>query len=290
MDLVPTAQYGFTDQPVPQPASLYVPRSAVLLAGENSIVYVETKPGRFEIRPVTVGPILRDKIVILAGLKPNESVATAGNFLIDSQMQLAGKPSLIDPARAIANAKQRKGPLEFAEIAVSPLSGDAGQQLETLYTAYFQIQKALAADRQPPPATAQQLHATAQALSADAAVPEPSQKLIQEIAANSEHLHHQDLDAARKAFKPISHAVVALATQVRSADAQLPFIHFFCPMVPEGGGDWLQPDSQLLNPYFGSQMLRCGEKVHEFPAHTPPAANSDQHEGHGAAEKQPEGS
>ena len=85
---------------------MYVPRPAVLLAGENSVVYVETEPGRFEIRPVTVGPILRDKIVILEGLKAGESVATAGNFLIDSQMQLAGKPSLIDPSRAIAKSKE----------------------------------------------------------------------------------------------------------------------------------------------------------------------------------------
>ena len=111
MDLVPTSQYGFAEAPVPQPESLHVPRSAVLLAGGNSVVYVETKPGRFEIRPVKIGPILADKIVILDGLKPGESVATAGNFLIDSQMQLAGKPSLIDPTRAIAQGKVIRGRL-----------------------------------------------------------------------------------------------------------------------------------------------------------------------------------
>jgi membrane fusion protein, copper/silver efflux system len=95
MELVPTSKYGFTNEPIPQPESLHVPRPAVLLAGGNSVVYVESKPGEFEIRPVTIGPILRDKIVILEGLKAGEQVATAGNFLIDSQMQLAGKPSLI---------------------------------------------------------------------------------------------------------------------------------------------------------------------------------------------------
>jgi Cu(I)/Ag(I) efflux system membrane fusion protein len=25
------------------------------------------------------------------------------------------------------------------------------------------------------------------------------------------------------------------------------------------GADWLQDDDQLLNPYFGSMMLKCGE-------------------------------
>jgi hypothetical protein len=37
--------------------------------------------------------------VIRSGVKQGEQVATRGNFLIDSQMQLAGNPSLIDPSR-----------------------------------------------------------------------------------------------------------------------------------------------------------------------------------------------
>ncbi|MGD9715186.1 MAG: efflux RND transporter periplasmic adaptor subunit, partial [Thermomicrobiales bacterium] len=86
MDLVPTSRYGYSDNPVPQPESLFVPRSAVLMAGNNSVVYRETEPGRFEIRVVTLGPILRDRVVILDGLEVGDKVATAGNFLIDSQM------------------------------------------------------------------------------------------------------------------------------------------------------------------------------------------------------------
>lgn len=100
MKLVPTSRYGYTEQPVAQPTSITVPRSALLMAGEHSVVYVETEPGRFELRKVTLGPILRDGAIILDGVKPGEQVATSGNFLIDSQMQLAGNPSLIDPTKA----------------------------------------------------------------------------------------------------------------------------------------------------------------------------------------------
>lgn len=277
MDLVPTARYGFTDEPVAQPESMTVPRPAVLLAGGNSIVYVESKPGLFEIRPVTLGPILRDKIVILDGLKVGESVATAGNFLIDSQMQLAGKPSLIDPTRAIAKSKERKGPLVFDKISVAPLEGKAGQTLDALYTAYFDVHKALASDKTPSGAAAQKLYSSAKELAGEASLPEPSSNLVQEIAVKSEHLHHMDLAAARKAFKPISHAVVTLATQIRSERDPKPFTHFFCPMVPGGGGDWLQPGNDLLNPYFGSEMLRCGDKVQEYPPQSEPA-KTESHE------------
>ena len=283
MDLVPTSKYGFTDEPLPQPESLHVPRPAVLLAGGNSVVYVEIKPGEFEIRPVTVGPILRDKIVILEGLKAGEQVATAGNFLIDSQMQLAGKPSLIDPTRAVARSKERKGPLVLEQVAVTPIGGDAGKSLEGLYAAYFDVQKALASDKKPPADSAQALHKAALELSSDAALPAASAKLAQAIAAKSEHLHHMDLTGARKDFKPISHAIVTLASQVRSEGARNSFTHFYCPMVKDGGGDWLQPGGELLNPYFGSEMLRCGDKVQEFPPQGKAAIEAQPHQNHKAA-------
>ena len=108
MDLVPTSEYGYTDAPVPQPEVLVVPRRAVLMTGSTSLVYVETVPGRFEIRPVTLGPLLRDEAVIVDGVTAGEQVAVNGNFLIDSQMQLAGKPSLIDPTRVVAAKKDDK--------------------------------------------------------------------------------------------------------------------------------------------------------------------------------------
>lgn len=104
MDLVPTLELGYAEKPLPEQAAAVVPRSAVLMAGDNSVAYVETKPGVFELRQVTVGAMTRDQAVIESGLEVGESVATDGNFLIDSQMQLAGNPSLMDPAKARGDA------------------------------------------------------------------------------------------------------------------------------------------------------------------------------------------
>ena len=264
MDLVPTSRYGYADKPVEQPASLYVPRSALLMAGSSSVVYVETEPGRFEIRPVVLGPVLRDRVVILSGLKEGEKVATAGNFLIDSQMQLAGKPSLIDPERAIAKQRERTTPLEFHTPTVKPLAGESGSQLESLYSAYFEIQQSLAADEQPNMKSATSLHKLATELAGNQAFPAESQKQLRAIAKSAEHLHHMELAEARKSFKPVSHAVVTLATQFRGKESTQSFTHFFCPMVEGGGGDWLQPGGDLRNPYKGSDMLTCGRKVHDF--------------------------
>ena len=103
MDLVPTSDLGFVAEPLPEQGVLSVPRSAVLMAGDNSVLYVEREPGVFEIRDVTLGAMTDEAAVILDGVSLGETVATDGNFLIDSQMQLGGKPSLMDPGRA-ANA------------------------------------------------------------------------------------------------------------------------------------------------------------------------------------------
>ncbi len=97
--LIAASQLGISSTP-DESSSLVVPRNAVLMAGNNSVIYVETEPGRFEIRNVKLGPTTGDDIVILEGVVKGEVVATRGNFLIDSQMQLAGNPSLIDPTRA----------------------------------------------------------------------------------------------------------------------------------------------------------------------------------------------
>ncbi len=99
VDLVPASDFGFTKTAQASDKTLVVPRHAVLMAGNSSVLYVETEPGRFEIRQVVLGPSCGDDIVILEGVKQGEKVAVRGNFLIDSQMQLAGNPSLIDPSR-----------------------------------------------------------------------------------------------------------------------------------------------------------------------------------------------
>jgi hypothetical protein len=266
MDLVPTSRYGFSEKPVDQPTALIVPRDAVLMAGQNSVVYVETEPGRFELRPVTLGPITERSAVILSGVKPGEQVATSGNFLIDSQMQLAGKPSLIDPARAIAKANEPKpGPLQVEHVHVESIFGTTGANLEQLYQAYFAVQAQLAADRRVTQDQAVALKSAAESLGGDTGLSAEHQARISQIAKASEHLHHLELKDAREHFKTISREITQLAFTARGADATQPIRHFYCPMVKGGGGDWIQLDETLANPYYGSQMLRCGELVHTLP-------------------------
>jgi multidrug efflux pump subunit AcrA (membrane-fusion protein) len=261
MDLVPTSRFGYADVPVKQPTSLSVPRSALLLAGANSVVYVETEPGRFEIRTVTLGPILRDRVVVLGGLQSGEMVATAGNFLIDSQMQLAGNPSLIDPTRAVGASHGRKSPLSIDDSQVTKVSGPVGEVLELLFDAYFRVQRSLAADRLPLAADGDALQQLAQSLS-ESDLSAAALDELETIAQHASGLKDPDIKAVRlQSFRPISHAVVRLSAEIRGEQSKAAFLHMFCPMVKGGGGDWLQADEKLVNPYWGAKMLHCGRVV-----------------------------
>ena len=263
MQLVPTTRYGFAATPVDQPVSVTIPRSALLLAGQNSVAYVETEAGRFELRVVKIGPFLKDNVVILEGIEPGEQVATSGNFLIDSQMQLAGKPSLIDPTRYVR--KFRNVPLEFDSIDISVIGGKSGEQLEELYSRYFEIRTAFAADKKPVEESSLSLHELSTQLTSSEDVTDQAKEQLSIVTENAEHLHHLPLEQARMQFKPISHAILELATQIRGEGNERVFRHFFCPMVKEGEGDWLQFEERISNPYYGSQMLRCGELIRTLP-------------------------
>jgi len=67
---------------------LVIPREAVIDSGMRKIVYVEKKPGVYEMRTVVLGVRGDDYVEVLKGIKKGERVVTSGNFLIDSESQL----------------------------------------------------------------------------------------------------------------------------------------------------------------------------------------------------------
>ncbi|MFZ9746515.1 MAG: efflux RND transporter periplasmic adaptor subunit [Opitutaceae bacterium] len=85
-----------------------VPRAALLSTGVRHVVWrvaARLPDGRIrlELAPVALGPRLEaedggDFYVVRHGVRPGDEVAARGAFLIDSQAQLAGQPSLLFPA------------------------------------------------------------------------------------------------------------------------------------------------------------------------------------------------
>lgn len=65
-----------------------VPESALMDTGVRTVVFVETAPGTFEPRAVSVGVRGDGTAEILAGVREGEMVAVKANFLLDSESRL----------------------------------------------------------------------------------------------------------------------------------------------------------------------------------------------------------
>jgi len=95
-------------------AFVLIPKTAVISTGVRNVAWRvagRQRDGRirFELAPLALGPRIEDEsgndlFVVRAGLKAGDEVATQGVFLIDSQAQLAGTPSLLFPQGAVAPA------------------------------------------------------------------------------------------------------------------------------------------------------------------------------------------
>jgi RND family efflux transporter MFP subunit len=69
-------------------AGILIPDTAVLDTGERQIAFVETAPGRFEPRQLTVALRREGQAVITSGLAAGDRVAVKANFLLDSESRL----------------------------------------------------------------------------------------------------------------------------------------------------------------------------------------------------------
>lgn len=78
----------------PEPEAVMAPVSAVQRSGESSYVFVQLDGGRFEKRPVVLGPETDQVVAVLNGLQDGERIVTAGTFVLRSEFE----KSLIEPA------------------------------------------------------------------------------------------------------------------------------------------------------------------------------------------------
>ncbi len=69
-------------------AGIVVPDSAVMDSGTRQVVFVESGPGRFASREVSVALRADGRAVIRSGLAAGERVAVSANFLLDSESRL----------------------------------------------------------------------------------------------------------------------------------------------------------------------------------------------------------
>ncbi|MEJ2635696.1 MAG: efflux RND transporter periplasmic adaptor subunit [Calditrichia bacterium] len=253
-------------------APLVISASAPLITGKRAVVYVAVpgKDGIYEGREVQLGPRTGDYYIVKSGLKEGDQVVVKGNFKIDSAIQIQAGPSMMNPpADSMAVAQQpAKKQAGNAEAAAVPQAFK--KQLDMLYASYFDVQYALSHDnladaRKKAGEVLQSLKkVNMELLQGDSHM--QWMKSVKQIKASASGINGAaDMDAARKAFDPLSQTMIAVGKTFGSGLE--PLLVYHCPMAFNNrGADWLQNKKGTENPYFGSAMFTCGDLTADLTA------------------------
>lgn len=112
MPLVRTESLGYVSAASAADESaepLVVPAPAVLKTGARAVVYVERPDAdspTYEGREIVLGPRAGEYYIVRAGLEEGERVVVRGNFKLDSALQIAAKPSMMNPDGGLEGAME----------------------------------------------------------------------------------------------------------------------------------------------------------------------------------------
>jgi Cu(I)/Ag(I) efflux system membrane fusion protein len=219
---------------------LVVPESAPLFTGDRAVVYVQDSEDEnvYAPRVVRIGPRVREGRIVTEGLEEGDIVVTRGAFRIDSELQIRGQPSMMTLIRPEA---------EVPRVDAATLEHWINEALN--------VQRTLAADKWPP----EHFHA----------MPIEGWDALEEA---------EDIAAARAAFEPVSNFLIRVV-EANGLPHGMDLIRAHCPMAFDWeGADWLQEAGPLRNPYFGAEMLECGEEIPlRLPAERKEAADGHVH-------------
>lgn len=84
--------------------------------------------------------------------------------------------------------------------------------------------------------------------------------IIEDATEHAEHISESDIKHQREHFKILSKDITDMVAITGTATK---LYEQFCPMY-DGGTAWLSKEENVLNPYYGSQMLRCGKVQREI--------------------------
>jgi Cu(I)/Ag(I) efflux system membrane fusion protein len=253
--------------------ALLVPRSAVLFTGKRSVVYVEVPNSErptYEGREIVLGPRAGDSYILREGLVEGERVVVHGSFKIDSALQIQAKPSMMSRRGTPSDAGGDEAGTgsERQDFAVS---AEFSADLNRLYEAYFALANGLAAD--------DFAVASAHVATLREAIGDVTEKGLaaherrewRRLASGLESALGgaatvKDLAGLRAEFSELSSQVIELE-RTFGHTGERSFFLAHCPMAFSfAGADWLQDHEQITNPYYGAQMLRCGEVRAEYAA------------------------
>lgn len=233
-----------------KPTTMTIPRTALLWSGKRSIVYVkvqDTEFPSFEMREVTIGSRMGEMYMVEAGLEAGEEVVTNGLFSVDAAAQLSGNYSMM--------SRPDTKTMEVSEVFRG--------QITAVAQAYFDVKNSLVDDDITATiAASKKLNLAIGKVEMNTLEGEIhtmwmslSKNLSSTASAMTES---KDIDILRTYFGTLSENILEMTESFGLQNDKV--YKDFCPMAFDNkGAFWLSEKEEILNPYFGSAMLSCGE-------------------------------
>lgn len=263
---------------------IVIPKSAVLWTGKRSIVYVRdqnTEEPVFKLRNIGLGPVLGDSYVVTDGLSEGEEIVTNGAFSVDAAAQLEGKPSMMNPEGGNTNTMtgmdmtadnmnagsddtNNNMDMKTARSAAGIKPGiDFIMQLNKVYDRYLILKNAFVdSDATGVIKAAEELgksidETDINLISGDAMdewmklQPDLRKQILQVMSS-------ENLKGQREEFSGFND-VFYMVIKTFGLTGKTVYYQY-CPMMNDNkGAYWLSEEKDIRNPYYGDEMLTCGE-------------------------------
>ncbi|MDR2346473.1 MAG: efflux RND transporter periplasmic adaptor subunit [Planctomycetaceae bacterium] len=224
---------------------LIAPRSSILYTRNKPVAYVDLGGGAYQLRQVVVGKIGDDELEIVSGIKEGEKVVTQAALLVDSQTQLAH----ISDTPLTAEQHDSEKPNTIIPKLTSPVILP-----DKLVQIMLAATSALAADnlaeyQKHLPTLLEEVNKTSSEI----------RDILAPLAAKL--VAGKELKEARHPFEPFSNSFADIVKSQQAEKRQAKI--FQCSMSPVlGTARWIQnQNDEVLNPFFGSEMLNCGVEL-----------------------------
>lgn len=249
--------------------ALQVPKSAVLWTGTRSVVYVkltEAEVPSFQYREVELGEPVGSSYTIINGLEVGDEVVTYGNFTIDAAAQLNNQSSMMNRDVSIHG----RGVEEATATVIPDYQEDTPEafreQLGKVVEAYLPLKDRMVATEAVEAALVTPIAEALAVVDMSLVKGEAHIYWMQQLEAIQAHANtlpeQDDVEAQREQFGYLSQALINALTAF-GVDGTYYVQH--CPMAFDNtGANWLSNEEQILNPYFGDRMLKCGMVTDEL--------------------------
>ncbi|MBO6620381.1 MAG: efflux RND transporter periplasmic adaptor subunit [Balneola sp.] len=280
---------------IPKSAVLWTgPRSIVF------VQIPEKEEPTFIAREVTLGKRVGEQYIILEGLEAGEEVVTRGNFKLDGAAQLADKLSMMNRnpgtganrtgheghnmgAEGSGEMQMEMNPSSMNEESMDmkmdeedhsnhqnmntetkPVPAEFKSQLNNVVQEYLKLKDGLVmSDKSKVSASANKVENELKNVDMTLVKGEMHSKWMDHLGKIDSSIKDlkksQNLENQRGAFLLLSKNLIE---SVKTFGLPGIIYQQYCPMTDGGkGGYWLSESEEIKNPYFGEQMLKCGETI-----------------------------